>query len=52
LLGAVVLRKRVKNIRRALNHGLIMFKLGIRNKPGVPELDTQQWCQFIDENYI
>lgn len=31
---------------------VIMFKLGIRNKPGVPELDSQQWCQFIDENYI
>ena len=31
---------------------VIMFKLGIRDKPNVPELNTQLWCQFIDENYI
>jgi len=31
---------------------VIMFKLGIRDKPNVPELNTPQWCQFIDENYI
>jgi hypothetical protein len=31
---------------------VVEFKLGIRGKPGVPSLDTDQWCNYIDKNYV
>lgn len=30
----------------------IEFRLGIRDQPGIPALDTDQWCRYIDQNYI
>jgi hypothetical protein len=31
---------------------VVEFKLGIRGDPGVPHLDTNQWCDYIDKNYV
>ena len=31
---------------------VVEFKLGIRNDPRVPPLDTDQWCDYIDRIYI
>ena len=30
----------------------IEFKLGIRDDPAVPPLESAQWCGYIDEHYI
>lgn len=30
----------------------VEFKLGIREQPGIPALDTEQWCRYINENFI
>jgi hypothetical protein len=30
----------------------VEFKLGIRNQPGIPALDTEQWCGYINEHFI
>ncbi|MCP4287765.1 MAG: hypothetical protein GY792_25560 [Gammaproteobacteria bacterium] len=31
---------------------VVEFKLGIRGDPGVPPLDTDQWCDYLDKNYV
>lgn len=31
---------------------VVEFKLGIRGDSGVPPLDTDQWCDYIDKNYV
>lgn len=31
---------------------VIEFKLGIRGDPTVPAVESEQWCDFIDEHYI
>jgi len=28
---------------------VVEFKLGIQDKPGVPEQDTESWCRYIDQ---
>jgi hypothetical protein len=28
---------------------VVEFKLGIRDQPGVPDRNSQAWCEFIDE---
>lgn len=28
---------------------VIEFKLGVRNKPGVPTRDSEDWCRYIDQ---
>ena len=30
----------------------IEFKLGIRDQPDIPALDTEQWCSYINEHFI
>jgi hypothetical protein len=30
----------------------IEFKLGIRDQPEIPALDTEQWCSYINEHFI
>jgi len=31
---------------------VIEFKLGIRNDPKVPPKESEQWCNYINENFI
>jgi len=31
---------------------VIEFKLGIRGKSTKPPLSSQQWCEYIEKNYI
>jgi hypothetical protein len=31
---------------------VIEFKLGIRNDPKVPPLESTQWCNYINEHFI
>ena len=31
---------------------VIEFKLGIRNDPKVPSLESTQWCNYINERFI
>ena len=31
---------------------VIEFKLGIRNDPAVPSLESTQWCNYINEHFI
>jgi hypothetical protein len=30
----------------------IEFKLGIRDQAGIPDLDTEQWCSYINDHFI
>ena len=30
----------------------IEFKIGIRDDPSVPSLESEQWCAYINEHYI
>ena len=30
----------------------VEFKLGIRDDPAVPPLDSNQWCHYINERFI
>lgn len=30
----------------------VEFKLGIRDQPGIPALDTEKWCSYINEYFI
>jgi hypothetical protein len=30
----------------------IEFKLGVRDQPGIPALETEQWCSYINEHFI
>lgn len=30
----------------------IEFKLGVRGQPGIPALETEQWCSYINEHFI
>ena len=31
---------------------VIEFKLGIRNDPKVPSIESTQWCNYINEHFI
>ncbi len=33
-------------------HSVVEFKLGIRDDPTIPELDTEQWCSHIHSHYV
>ena len=28
---------------------VVEFKLNVRDKPGIPDRDSQSWCRYIDE---
>jgi hypothetical protein len=32
--------------------GAVEFRLGIRDQPEVPSIESDEWCNFIHENYI
>lgn len=31
---------------------VVEFKLGIRDENNIPQIDSEQWCKYINDNYV